>query len=79
MSISNDLVMGFCKCHASLRRVALPVWDSSGVYAIGLTSFLGFDFRLVLDKLIHVGSIPLLVGVWWYLLIEGIKDWEWNQ
>ena len=31
MSISKDLVMGFCKCHASLRSVALPSWDSSGV------------------------------------------------
>ena len=40
ISISNDLVMGFWKCHASLRRVALPICESSGVYAMVSPPFL---------------------------------------
>ena len=31
MSVSRDLVMGFLIYQASLRKVALPIWDSSGV------------------------------------------------
>ena len=30
--------MGFCKCHASLRKMGLPICESSAVYAMGLTT-----------------------------------------
>jgi hypothetical protein len=40
MSVSNVVVIGFPKNHANLRKLQLPRHDSSGVYAIVLTSFL---------------------------------------
>ena len=63
MSISNDLVMGFCKCYAILRKVALPIWDSSRVYAMRFISFLGFDLCVVLGGLVHSRNVPRFLGV----------------
>jgi len=63
MSSSNDLVIGFFRCHASLRKVALPIWDSSGVYAMRFISFLWIGLYLLPDRLIHTEPITLLLVV----------------
>jgi hypothetical protein len=44
MSVSSVEVMGFPKNHANLRKLQLPRYDSSGVYAMVFTSFLWFVF-----------------------------------
>ena len=67
MSISKDLVMGFCKCHASLRKVALPIWDSSGVYAMVLSPFC----CLILNRPVLFSNYSRLLGV-----LVVLTDWE---
>ena len=79
MSISRDLVMGFLIYQANLRKVALPIWDSSGVYAMVLSPFLGLVCVWCRTDLFMWNRFQGCWVFWWLLLIEGIKDCERNQ
>ena len=44
MSMPNDLVMGFLIYQVSRRKSAISIWDSPGVYAVGLYLLSGWIF-----------------------------------
>ena len=71
MSISSDLVMGFLIYQDNLRRVALPLGESSGVYAMGFSSFLWFDLCLGLNRPVRFSNYSRLLGV-----LVVLTDWE---